>query len=198
MVSSRLQGLTQEEQELLFEDLYFLTMQELRELSVHFGLSKKGKKAFLIDALKQFLSTGQILHEPQIPSVSRARPRQSIPLAPDSLILKGSYKNDLKTRLFMKSLIGPHFHYTAYGVDWINERWLKGEPPTYEEFARAWQEEYRATQTSKRPPKKEWALINFVQEYQKRHPQASKEETLQAWKDIRALKAQRVKESLQD
>ncbi len=57
------------------------------------------------------------------------------------MILKGSYKNDLKTRLFFKNIVGDHFHFTAFGIDWINEKWMEGNPPTYRDYATMWQSE---------------------------------------------------------
>ena len=57
-------------------------------------------------------------------------------------MLKGGYKNDLKTRIFFKSIIGDYFHFTAFGIDWLKEQWMKGEPPTYKKFADMWTKEY--------------------------------------------------------
>ncbi|XVN42631.1 MAG: hypothetical protein RCG15_08655 [Candidatus Rickettsia vulgarisii] len=57
-------------------------------------------------------------------------------LHPNTLMLKGSYKNDLRNRQFFKQLIGEHFHFTAIAIDWLNDRWMQGlpPPPTYQEF----------------------------------------------------------------
>ena len=180
------------QQELLFEDLYYLTMPQLRGWCEHFKLPKTGKKVFLIDLLKHYLQTGELLVKPVIPSVSRAKRGLPLELRPDAHILYGSYKNDLRTRLFLKSLVGKHFHYTAHGIDWINERWMEGKPPTYKEFARFWQKEYEARKINKRPPKKEWKLINFALGYAQKHPNASRDQVMQVWKDEQADAARRV------
>jgi hypothetical protein len=87
----------------------------------------------------------------------------------------------LATRNFFKQLIGSHFHFTAQGIDWLREQWLKGTPPTYADFAREWQAEYERNKTQKRAPKQEWAYIRFVQEYMHLYPQASKSEVTAAW-----------------
>ena len=52
------------------------------------------------------MSKLEVLSEPNIPLVSIAPKGQKISLSWDSLILKGDYKNDLKTRRFFKDIIG--------------------------------------------------------------------------------------------
>jgi hypothetical protein len=123
-----------------------------------------------------------------MPEISKAKKNQQYPLKPETLMLIGSYKNDAKTRAFFKQLIGPHFHFTSFGIDWINARWKAGNPPTYQEFADMWQYEYQKRKKQPVEPKKEWALINFMQCYAVEHPYASKEEAMKAWKIARAEK----------
>jgi hypothetical protein len=107
-------------------------------------------------------------------------------------MLYGTYKNDVATRNFFKQIIGNHFHFTAQGVDWLREQWLKGTPPTYADFANEWQAEYERNKTQKRPPKQEWAYIRFVQEYMQQSPHASKKEVTSAWKVMRQEFVNRV------
>ena len=101
------------------------------------------------------------------------------------MILKGSYKNDLKTRLFFKSIIGDHFHFTAFGIDWINARWFAGNPPTYQEFADMWITESEKRVLEGSVPKKEWAYINFTQKFIAQVPNASRQQLLYAWETER-------------
>lgn len=111
-------------------------------------------------------------------------------------MLKGSFKNDLKTRMFLKELIGNYFHYTAYGIDWIKDRWMQGLPPTYEQFAAYWQNEYLARKTTKAALKPEWAYLNFLDRYQKHHPTGSKKDAIVAWNIERQLHVDTVKKML--
>lgn len=176
--------------------LYYLKVDELKKIAKSLKLEAKGKKEFLIQSILHFLKTDNILKTPKIPECSKAQKCKYYKIEPNSLILKGHYKNDLKTRNFFKKLIGEHFHFTAYGIDWINKKWLDGKPPTYQEYANYWQKEYLESQTSKKAPKKEWALINFVLEYAKKYPEANKVETLQAWSIEREKHVQIVKKLL--
>ena len=45
-----------------------------------------------------------------------------------------------------------------------------------------WQQEYEKRKKDKVKPKQEWTCINFVQEYIKQHPNASKNVIQYAWK----------------
>ncbi|QQR48944.1 SAP domain-containing protein [bacterium] len=161
--------------------LLFFHVAELRDLCVQLSLPKAGTKLSLISRIVYFCETGQIVTELLIPAISRAKRGVLYPLKPDTLMLKGAYKNDLKTRLFFKQLIGEYFHFTAFGIDWLHQRWLNGNPPTYQEFADMWQAEYDRRKKYGSTPKEEWAYINFSQQFFKHHPDATREMLYEAW-----------------
>ncbi len=147
------------------------------------------KKTELINRIMTFIETGKITTSPTIPAVSLAKNYPIQPLAPASLMLYGEYKNDLKTRAFFKSLLGNQFHFTAYGIDWLNERWLQGKPPTYQEFADYWTAETKERKQVKAALKDEWMFIRFMQSVEKINPNTSKEDLLYGWKALQAQKA---------
>ncbi len=175
----------------LFEDLHFLHVKELKSLCERFGLPALGKKEQLIKVIMGYVTTGEITEEKPLPAQSCVL-ATAPELKPKSFILFGAYKNDLKTRLFMKQLVGEHFHFTAYGIAWINDCWKQGKPPTYAEFATFWQEEYSRRLKTPAQPKKEWAYITFLQIYRAHNPKASKAEMLAAWKHERQKAVERV------
>lgn len=107
------------------------------------NLSTKGSKPQLIKKIFYFFETGKKLEEQKIPLISKIQKGAVPSLHPNSLMLHGAYKNDLKTRLFFKKIIGEHFHFTAFGIDWLKRRWLEGRPPTYQEFAEMWAFEFQ-------------------------------------------------------
>lgn len=167
------------------EALYYLHLSELQEVCVRLHLCSKGRKAKLIERIFTFIERGKIIEVVPLPTVSRADLKKSYPLELNTLILFGSYKNDLKTRLFFKKVVGDHFHFTAFGIDWINDRWLKGDPPTYGEFAKFWQLEFERRQRERTMPKQEWAYINFVQSFLTKNPKANRKQILSAWEEQR-------------
>lgn len=170
-----------QELQMLQESLYYLHVAELKAWCEELNLSKKGKKIALIQRIFYFYKEGKRVVEPTYPKVSLAEPKGSTTLSPEALMLKGGYKNDLKTRLFFKKLIGEHFHFTAFGIDWLEEAWMKGKPPTYAAFAKMWEEEYALRKKGERKPKEEWAYICFVKKLLKEQPDSTKEEIFDAW-----------------
>jgi hypothetical protein len=120
------------------------------------------------------------------------------PLSENGLMLKGAYKNDLKNRLFFKRLIGEYFHFTAFGIDWLNEQWLKGTPPTYLDFARMWKSEYEKRQAISASPKEEWAYINFVQSILRNNSAIRQENLNKLWKEERERLVLKVCELLRE
>lgn len=173
---------------MLREKLNFLHVLELKEICAKLALSDKGKKEALVQRISIFIETGDKITSPSYPSISCAKPKTQYDLEENALILKGAYKNDLKTRLFFKKLIGEYFHFTAFGIDWLELRWLEGKPPTYREFAKMWELEYARRKQNPAAPKLEWAYINFLQS----HPNASRTEVLAAWEKTRTEHKQYV------
>ncbi len=50
--------------------------------------------------------------------------------------------------------------HSAFGIDWLNERWMDGNTPTYQEFADMWEAGYRRRKERGEKPKEEWAYIS--------------------------------------
>jgi hypothetical protein len=164
-------------------------MAELQEMCTLLYLPHAGIKSQLIERIMTFIQTGTILQPPRIPDASRAKAHPAQALHPKALMLYGSYKNDAKTRAFFKQLIGPHFHFTAFGIDWLNDRWMQGKPPTYQEFADYWSAENDRRKKHPEEPKQEWRYIRFVQAMNAAHPGASSREIMDAWKAEQAEQA---------
>ena len=180
----------------LFDSLHYMNMKELRTFCKAHNIPYVEKKAALIEKIMHFVKTGIILSIKEFPANIFAKKGTLYPLEPNTKILNGSFKNDLKTRNFFKTLIGNHFHYTAFGIDWIEERWFARNPPTYQEFATMWQREYERRKKTKAQPKKEWALLNFMQRYQEQFPNASKQEVMREWKKEREKQVKHAQELL--
>ncbi len=185
-------ALNQHELDQLNQNLYFLHISELKDICHRLNLPPAGRKLDLITRIMSFLRTGKVAVPPMMPEISKAKKGHEYPLTPKAKMLLGSYKNDLKTRKFMKTLVGEHFHFTAYGQDWLKVKWLAGEPPTYSDFAAYWQKEYERRKNRKAAPKLEWAYLNFAQQFRELHPKASVNEIGKAWEGEHS---RRVKET---
>lgn len=181
---------------ILKDSLFYLKVTELKSACLQLNLPTTGKKGDLVQRIIIFLEEGKILNLKSLPEISKAKAKQDYPLKPNTLILSGNYKNDLKTRQFFKKLIGDHFHFTAFGQDWIKEQWMKGKPPTYAEFAKYWQNEYLKRKSKKAQPKQEWAYISFIQRYLEKNPNASKTEITREWEMARLEHVKKVEKIL--
>ena len=190
MNSKKFPLLNVKEQPILQDTLHYMKMSELKKGCQIFSLPDKGKKGVLIERIFTFITEGHITIAPKIPLSSLAKnyPKQAI--STSSLMLYGSYKNDLKTKTFFKKLIGSYFHFTAFGSDWLNERWFQGNPPTYKEFANYWVTEVDRRKQIKPKPKDEWKYINFLQQMNKEYPLLSKKDLMNRWKTLRTQKAE--------
>ena len=170
--------------------LNYMKMEELKKFCEKHSLSVSGKKGPLIQRILHYLKTNERIDEPEIPAISRAPKGAISELKPGALILHGLYKNDPRTKAFMKTLVGERFHFTAFGQDWIQERQLAGNPPTYRDFASFWEEEMKNRQNPdyKANPKAEWAYLNFAQRYKAEH--GNERDVGSAWNKLRAEKAE--------
>lgn len=182
----------------LKNSLMFLYVSELKELARNLFLIDKGNKRTIILRILHFLHTGQKQAAPKFAENVIAKRGCVYPLHQDTLMLRGAYKNDLKTRLFFKQLIGEHFHFSAFGIDWLNDRWMDGNPPTYQEFAKMWQEEHERRKNRPVAPKEEWAYINFAQNFLKKSPHSSSKEMNLAWKQERQEHKARIEVLLKE
>ncbi len=185
--------LTSKQKNELFDALNYMKIGEIKKFCNKHAISIQGKKGEILNRVKHFLTTGNILLPRAMPEISKAKKNNSYPLKSNTLILHGAYKNDLATRSFFKKLVGEHFHFTSFGQDWIAERWQQGKPPTYAEFANAWQKEYLNRKKSEANPKQEWAYLNFMRRFQKENPNASKKDISKMWEKTRKQQVAKAK-----
>lgn len=176
--------------------LQYFHVSELKDLCNQLKIPENEKKPGLINQILFFIRTGETVPLRHYPSVSKAQKGVDYPLLPSTFMLYGDFKNDARTRSFFKSLIGLHFHYTVFGLDWLKERWQQGNPPTYQEFAHFWQSEYLLRKDQRNTLKDEWAYLNFARQFADENPHASKKELLNEWKKMRDRQVQNAKEVL--
>jgi hypothetical protein len=170
--------------------LNHMNMTELKDECRSLGIRPTGRKGEIINGILGFVRGRKKPVANSIPHNCQAQAQGVYPLKKQTLILCGSYKNNDATRDFLKSVVGPHFHFTAFGQDWIRRQWAKGKPPTYAEFARAWQQEHLRRRSGEvARPKKEWAYLNFVQRFGRENPAIDRNQLASEWKKQRAAQA---------
>ena len=175
------------------EALYCLKVGELRILSKKLNLDSKENKKLLIKNIIYFLKYRKIPEKIKIPEVSIAKKDTKYQIQLNELMLKGSYKNDNQTKEFFQKHIGTHFHFTAFGIDWLNDRWINGNPPIYKEFIDMWVSENQNRKLKKADMKIEWAYMRFSKKYLEENPSASKEVVITKWNEEREKNLQFIK-----
>lgn len=128
------------------ESIYYLKVSELQEACGVLGLPASGAKGALIERVLNHVG----IESESSRAISAGRearfPKYRGPLSPSSHILPGYFTNGSTTRARMKQLVGSHFSFTNYGMEWIREQWLSQRYPTFRQYADYWQTEYERRQ----------------------------------------------------
>lgn len=128
--------MTKADQKKFQESIYYLKVDELKRVCGRLGLAQTGSKAELIQSVFKFYG----LKEKTL--LPKSFEKYAGKLSQETHILPGYYSNGQKSREIFKQLIGDHFHFTTYGMNWIKSQWVDEKYPTYKQFARFWQSEY--------------------------------------------------------
>ncbi len=176
--------------------IYFLKVPELKQLLTDAGLKPSGSKQTMINSLIAYAKGDS--NRPSAPQLSdgeRALRQQANQYDPTVFIVPGVYTNNRKSRELFHTLIGHHFSFTTFGMDWIKDRWAEGTCPTYQAFAEFWQEEYmRRKNKGAFKSKQTLQRVQFFRAMKDRN--LSKGELEDAWTRERKHHATRAKESI--
>jgi hypothetical protein len=169
--------------------IYFLKVTELKQICEKFNQCHKGSKQDLINTLLAF-ARGDDNYSPnkQISAAEQALRDNANSYDPGVYLVPGVYTNNKASRAILLELIGRHFTFTSYGMDWIKAQWHEGNCPSYLEFADYWQTEYQKRKNrddfaSKQTLKR----VNFFREMKGEN--LSKQELEKAWAVERAKQA---------
>lgn len=165
----------------LESSIYFLKVGELKKIIQILNLNFSGNKPNMIRRIIAWYENKEENFKTEKPVTQIISPIAN----PKTHLMKGIYKNNAESRTIFQSLIGPHFHFTVFGLDWLNQQWNLGISPTFQEFAKFWQEEFEKRKIKKAPLKDEWMFLRFQKEFKEKHPNATNREFQSAWHKIR-------------
>ena len=124
--------------------IYFLKVTELKQICEKFNQCNRGSKQDLINTLlayargdKNYSTNKQLSEAEKTLRANADRYDSSVYIVP------GVYTNNKVSRTVLIDLIGRHFTFTSYGMNWIKAQWHSGHCPSYLEFADYWQAEYQ-------------------------------------------------------
>jgi hypothetical protein len=177
----------------LDESMLYLNISELNKITKHFKLPNLKRKNDLIENIITFVTTGTVSIQRPAQIKKPKNYVQHAELTPQTQMVQGIYKNGTKEREFLEKLIGNHFHFTVFGLEWLAEQWENDISPTYQEFADMWVREYMLYKSGmKQYHKQEWQYINFVKNFIAENPNATQKNILSEWKKHRLLHKERV------
>jgi hypothetical protein len=172
----------------------YLNMQELKRLCDIFSIpyaihvERDGRvvrsrdldrKGIVVDRLVHFLKTGTIRPATLFPASVVSFAKQTGTPKENDRVRYGQYRNrDPATLRLMKRLTEGKFEFGATAQEVTRACWIKGQAPTYVEFARLW----LAAAASHTGPNPEWAFLTDRAE-----GRAGAD-----WKKVRARKAANV------
>ena len=121
------------------ESIYFLKIEELKSVLTYFKLSTSGGKKDLIARIFNHLD----IHDADDSQVTRNLPSAHPENASvETHIMPKHYTNGREYREKFELMIGSHFTFTSYGMEWIRDCWGNGIYPSYQDFADYWSKEY--------------------------------------------------------
>ena len=185
--------------------MQFLNVDELRAVCKKLGIATDLKPEMISRILTHCGLIKPAIEQPHV-SINEEVPQTvaavKTPISEDSLMIKGEYRNNAESRAFFKKIIGNHFRFTVFGLDWLKKRWVDLNPPTFREFADMWEQDYdlkKALGQKKikkiRTDKPEWAYINFVQKMDRTG--LSHKQIIAKWKEERQKQVKFVLDFLQ-
>jgi hypothetical protein len=194
-----LADLSKPEQRQLLEDLNYLNMDEIKAFSTKHGIpysiwieTKGGgrrktkdhdRKGVILERIRHYLTTGEVLDPTCFPVTVVCFDDPSVHLQPTDRLFYGQY--DKKSRVMvglLGKLTGGQFKNGAIARILAREFWSKGIAPTFAEYALAWIE----AKKNYTRPNPEWAYLSDL----------TRGENTSNWKQRRAMKANRVFETL--
>jgi len=172
-----------------FRDYYWY-LNELVAFCRQHGLATSGQKLDLVARIEGYLrgERDAETHSERTRKRSAAAIRSG-PITLDTAVTD-DYKCDAETRVFFKSMIGKHFHFTAHLQQFRREQQRMGVRLTYGDLVREWVAEYerRKDPNYRSSIARSWEYNQFVRDFMGDKPRnTGKEisEAAQAWNVIR-------------
>ena len=180
------------------EDLrnYYWLKEELVRFCGQLGIPATGQKLEILARIEAFLhgerfpeaapqseSTSDMQQKTASRNTSAKRRDSDAPLTLETPIV--NFKSDQKTREFFKSVVGPHFHFTAHMGDFMRDH----PQLTYGEYAQEWQAEYERRKNAdyKPPIMKSCEYNQFVRDFfaDEQNQGKSLRDAISAWNEVK-------------
>ncbi|MCD4756590.1 SAP domain-containing protein [bacterium] len=161
-----------------FQDFYWLKV-ELVDFCREIGISGSGGKIEIAGRIEKYLKTGKIENKK---SKNGGKKRGNIQKTPENIneVIPDNYTSSQLFREYFKSIIGQHFHFTAY-----MKKYMETHPGiTFKEYVNEWQAEYERRKNKNYHPKimKSCEYNQYIRDFFKDNPNKTRNEAIKYWK----------------
>src|SRR3989339_78665 len=166
-----------------FNNWYF-EKDELVSFCRDNGLKITGQKLDIKARVENFLKTGK---SHQVPIKNNKKTKEIKQTPPKSINeeIPDNYTSSELYRKYFKSVIGPHFHFTAYMMKYMKE------PPkmTFKDYINEWIAEYERRKDKSYKPQimKSCEYNQYIRDFFSDNPTRKLKEAIQCWKYKRNL-----------
>lgn len=171
-----------------FKDFYWLK-EELVDFCRGIGINRSGGKIDIANRINEYLRTGKI--ESKNP-IKGGKNKKGIQKTPENIneVIPDNYTSSQLFREYFESIIGQHFHFTAYMAKYIKDH----SGITSKEYINEWCAEYERRKNKNYKPKimKSCEYNQYIRDFFKDNPDKTRDEAIKYWKIKKSLRGDNV------
>ncbi|MCK5475273.1 MAG: cytoplasmic protein [Candidatus Pacebacteria bacterium] len=167
-----------------FKDFYWMK-EELVSFCREIGISCSGGKIEITGRIVEYLKTGKIENKKRkIKKCIQRMPKNINDIIPDN------YSSSQLFREYFRSIIGQHFHFTAYMATYMKDR----PEITFKEYADEWQAEYERRKNKNYHSKimKSCEYNQYTRDFFKDNPNKTRADAIKYWKIKKSMRGDNV------
>jgi len=168
-----------------FRNWYWYKKELIKFCSQH-GLKTTGGKIELAARIEHFLKTGEHLPE-KAPTKKKIHKKNSVQKLPQDINepIPENYTSSTLYRKYFESIIGPHFHYTVYMMNYMK----KHPGITFKKYVDEWiaEHERRKNKNYKPPIQKSCEYNQYTRDFFTNNPDRKRDEAIACWTHKKSL-----------
>ena len=171
-----------------FKDFYWMKA-ELVAFCRKIGISGSGGKIEIAGRIEKYLKGGKI----ETKKIGKGgKKREGIQRIPESIneLIPDNYSSSQLFREYFESIIGQHFHFTAYMMQYIKDHL----GITFKEYVDEWQAEHERRKNKNYKPKimKSCEYNQYTRDFFKDNPDKTRKEAIRHWKLKKSMRGNNV------
>ncbi len=171
-----------------FKDFYWI-QEELVSFCRKIGINCSGGKIEIANRIVKYLKTGKIEKKNTNKNRGTKKGIQRIPKNINEVI-PDNYSSSQLFKKYFKSIIGQHFHFTAYMAKYMKDR----PEITFKRYINEWQAEYKRRKDKNYHPKimRSCEYNQYIRDFFKDNPKRTRVDAIKYWKIKKSLRGDNV------